>query len=152
MLKDENPISADFKARVECSLLRGIASSLSTLVDEAKFVIGKQSWNINCVDPAHISMMKVNVDVSNFEEYKCKTEGVVGVDLDKLLNAIKHIKDRDIVDIRTEMVKTTRMRHGEEVVEDVWKVIVSDGLCTRRFNFVDTTGMSQSKAPRIESE
>lgn len=41
----KEPASADFKARIECSLLRGIASSISMLTDEAKLEIDAETIN-----------------------------------------------------------------------------------------------------------
>lgn len=142
--------SADFKARIECSLLRGIATSINTLTEEARFQIGKKRWVISVCDPAHVAMMELKIDVKNFEDYHCKVEGEIGVDIDKLLDAIRYIKDRDIVDIRTESFMTTRTKAGEDVEVEVHKLRVNDGLCTRRFNLVDTTGISTVKPPKLE--
>jgi len=145
----KEPASANFKARIECSLLRGIASSISMLTDEAKFKIGKKKWVIQVVDPAHIAMLELEIDVSNFEDYICKKEGVVGVDIDKLHDAIKYVKDRDIVRIETDILKVTREKEGKDVVVNIDRIKIDDGLCSRRFNQPDTLGMSEPKVPNL---
>jgi len=140
----------EFKAKIECSLLRGIFTTVSTLVDEVKLDIGEKKWVLKCVDPAHVAVMEIEVDVKNFEEYKCKVPGSIGIDVSRLLDAIKHTKDRDIIMIYTDTFKTTTKTDGKDVEIEVERIAINDGLCTRKTRMVDTSGMSESKLPNLE--
>jgi len=124
-----------FKARIECSLLRGIATSFSAMTDDVKMVIGKSKWIIKAVDPAHVAMMHMEIDTNNFEEYNCMEEGSLGIDMGRLLEAVQYAKDRDIVDIRVEHSKG--------------RIIIDSGVFQTRFDQVDTTGWSDPKMPSL---
>jgi proliferating cell nuclear antigen len=123
----------DFKARIECSLLRGIVASVRALGDEAKIYIDKKDWKVTIVDPTRVAVLTIKVATKNFEEYKCKVTGYIGVDIDKLMDCLRHNKDRDIIDI--------------SIKEN--KIIIDSGPFTRRMCQVDTSGMSEPKIPNL---
>jgi proliferating cell nuclear antigen len=125
----------EFKARMECGLLRGFLTGISTLVDEAKVNIDKKCWLVKCVDPAHVAILEIEIPTELFEEYSCTQEGSIGIDVSRILDMIRYVKDRDIIDIRYD-VKTDR-------------IVVDDGLARSRTKPVDTTGMSEPTVPNL---
>jgi proliferating cell nuclear antigen len=125
----------EFKARIECGLLRGFLTGISTLVDESKVVMDKKKWRVQCVDPAHVAMLDIEIPTELFEDYICSSEGSIGIDVSKILSMIHYAKDRDVIDIRYDVTKN--------------RIVVNDGLARQRTTPVDTSGMSEPKVPNL---
>lgn len=136
---------AEFKAIIRSDLLRGIVNTISMLVDEAKFNIDKNGWNIKAVDPAHISVLELEIDSDLFEEYKVTQNGSIGVDIDKLKEKLRFCKDQDVV--RIEVKQVNWIIGGEN--QKVTRLILTDGDIVNRMSLVDTTGMSEPKVPNL---
>ena len=130
-------IEVEFKARMECGLLRGMMAGIATLTDEVKLEIDRKRWHVKCVDPAHVAMLEVEIPVELFEDYKCSQEGGVGIGAEKLLDMMRYMKDSDIVEVRS----GTGHRSN--------RIIVSDGLSVSSTKPVDTIGMSDPKVPNL---
>ena len=77
-----------FKAKVKPEVLKEIVEIIATLVDEAKFSIGKTSLVIKAVDPAHVAMVELTISKGGFEEFKAD-ENELGVDIDKVKEVLK---------------------------------------------------------------
>ncbi len=123
-----------FEAKVKADVLKEVVDVVSTLVDEAKFNIGKDSITVKAVDPAHVAMVDLSVDRGAFEAFKAD-EGEIGVDLDKMKEILRLAKAGE----------TISLSHDE----DKNRLVVNVGNTTRRMALVDTAGMSDPKVPSL---
>ena len=123
-----------FEAKAKADVLKEVVDVVSTLVDEAKFNIGKDSITVKAVDPAHVAMVDLNLDRSAFEAYKAD-EGELGIDMDKMKEILRLGKAGE----------TISLSHDE----DKNRLIVTVGNTTRRMALVDTAGMSDPKVPSL---
>lgn len=123
-----------FEAKVKADVLKEVVDVVSTLVDEAKFNIGKDSITIKAVDPAHVAMVDLSVDRSAFDAYKAD-EGELGIDMDKMKEILRLAKAGDIISLAHD--------------EDKNRLVVAVGNTTRRMALVDTAGMSDPKVPSL---
>jgi proliferating cell nuclear antigen len=125
----------EFKARIECGLLRGMMAGIASIVDEAKLNIDGKRWHVKCVDPAHVAMLEIEIPTDLFEDYKCSQEGSVGINVERILEMMQYVKDGDIVDIRMDVAAN--------------RIVVDDGISKHRTKIVDVTGMSDPKVPNL---
>ena len=123
-----------FEAKVKADVLKELVDVVSTLVDEAKFNIGKDSITVKAVDPAHVAMVDLSVDRSAFESFKAD-EGELGVDMDKMKEILRLAKAGETISISHD--------------EDKNRLVVTVGNTTRRMALVDTAGMSDPKVPSL---
>src|SRR2546428_8651282 len=123
-----------FEGKVKADVLREVVDVVSTLVDEAKFNVGKDSVTVKAVDPAHVAMVDLTLDRGAFEAYKAD-EGELGVDMDKMKEILRLAKAGE----------TIALRHDE----DKNRLVVTGGNTTRRMALVDTAGMSDPKVPSL---
>jgi proliferating cell nuclear antigen len=123
-----------FQAKARADILKEVVNVVSTLVDEAKFMVNADGLTLRAVDPAHIAMVDLQLGKDAFEEFKAD-ETEIGIDIDKLSQFLKLAKADDIVDIKHDEEK----RRLNFVVGDI----------TRRMSLIDTTGMSDPKVPSL---
>lgn len=123
-----------FQARARAEVLKEVVNVVSTLVDEAKFMVNAEGLTLRAVDPAHIAMVDLTLAKDAFEEFKAE-ESEIGIDIDKLSQFLKLAKGDDIVDIK----------HDED--KRKLKIVVGD--ITRHMSLIDTTGMSDPKVPNL---
>jgi len=123
-----------FEAKVKADVLKEVVDVVSTLVDEAKFNVGKDAVSIKAVDPAHVAMVDLALDRSAFEQYKAE-EGELGIDMDKMKEILRLAKGGEVISLA----------HDEEKN----RLVVAVGNTTRRMSLVDTAGMSDPKVPSL---
>ena len=123
-----------FEGKVKADVLKEVVDVVSTLVDEAKFNLGKDSITVKAVDPAHVAMVDLSLDRGAFEAYKAD-EGEIGVDMDKMKEILRLAKAGE----------TIALSHDE----DKNRLVVTVGNTTRRMALVDTAGMSDPKVPSL---
>jgi proliferating cell nuclear antigen len=123
-----------FEGKVKADVLKEVVDVVSTLVDEAKFNVGKDSITVKAVDPAHVAMVDLTLDRGSFEAYKAD-EGELGVDMDKMKEILRLAKGGE----------TIALSHDE----DKNRLVVHVGNTTRRMALVDTAGMSDPKVPSL---
>jgi proliferating cell nuclear antigen len=123
-----------FEGKVKADVLKELVDVISTLVDEAKFNVGKDSITVKAVDPAHVAMVDLSLDRSAFEAYKAD-EGELGVDMDKMKEILRLAKAGE----------TISLSHDENKN----RLVVTVGNTTRRMALVDTAGMSDPKVPSL---
>jgi len=124
-----------FQTKVKSEVLKEVVDIVGTLVDEAKFSVGKEGIALKAVDPAHVAMVDLSLDKGAFEEYKAD-ECELGIDIDKLKEVLKLARAGDIIGIK----------HDEEKN----KLILNVGNITRRMSLVDTAGLSDPKVPNLD--
>src|SRR2546428_4618904 len=114
-----------FEGKVKADVLREVVDVVSTLVDEAKFNVGKDSIIVKAVDPAHVAMVDLTLDRGAFDAYKAD-DGELGIDMDKMKEILRLAKAGE----------TIALRHDE----DKNRLVVTVGNTTRRMALVDTAG------------
>lgn len=122
------------KAKVRADVLKELVDVLSTLVDEAKFNMSKDTVSCKAVDHAHVAMVDLTLAKKAFEQYKAK-DSELGVDIDKLKEVLKLAGAGD----------TLTIDHDE----DKNKLVFNVGNITRRMALVDTAGISDPKVPNL---
>jgi len=123
-----------FEAKLKAEVLKEVVDVVSTLVDEAKFNVGKDSVTIKAVDPAHVAMVDLSLDRGAFENFKAD-ETELGIDMDKMKEILRLAKSGEVISINHD--------------EDKNRLIVAVGNTTRRMSLVDTAGMSDPKVPSL---
>src|SRR6266571_1710411 len=123
-----------FEAKVKADVLKEVVDVVSTLVDEAKFNVSKDSVIVKAVDPAHVAMVDLSLDRGAFESFKAD-EGELGIDMDKMKEILRLAKAGE----------TISLSHDE----DKNRLVVTVGNTTRRMALVDTAGMSDPKVPSL---
>ncbi|MFA5895781.1 MAG: proliferating cell nuclear antigen (pcna) [Thermoplasmata archaeon] len=123
-----------FEAKLKAEVLKEVVDVVSTLVDEAKFNVGKESITIKAVDPAHVAMLDLSLDRGAFESFKAD-ETELGIDMDKMKEILRLAKAGEVIAINHD--------------EDKNRLIVTVGNTTRRMALVDTAGMSDPKVPSL---
>ncbi|HEY5538991.1 MAG TPA: DNA polymerase sliding clamp, partial [Thermoplasmata archaeon] len=87
-----------FEAKVKADVLKEVVDVVSTLVDEAKFNVGKDAIGVKAVDPAHVAMVDLALDRGAFEAYKAD-EGELGVDMDKMKEILRLAKGGETISL-----------------------------------------------------
>ena len=123
-----------FEAKVKADVLKELVDVVSTLVDEAKFNVSKDSIVVKAVDPAHVAMVDLALSRDAFESFKAD-EGEIGIDMDKMKEILRLAKAGDPI----------ALSHDE----DKNRLVVTVGNTTRRMALVDTAGMSDPKVPSL---
>ena len=123
-----------FQAKARADILKEVVNVVSTLVDEAKFIVNANGLSIRAVDPAHIAMVDLTLGKEAFEEFKAD-ESEIGLDIDKLSQFLKLAKSDEIVSLTHD--------------EDKRRLNIVVGDITRRMSLIDTTGMSDPKVPSL---
>lgn len=123
-----------FEGKVKADVLKEVVDVVSTLVDEAKFNVGKDAITVKAVDPAHVAMVDLTLDRSTFEVYKAD-EGELGIDMDKMKEILRLAKGGETISVSHDENKN--------------RLVVTVGNTTRRMALVDTAGMSDPKVPSL---
>lgn len=123
-----------FEAKLKADVLKEMVDVVSTLVDEAKLNVGKDSVTIKAVDPAHVAMVDLSLDRGAFESFKAE-ETELGLDMDKMKEILRLAKAGEVISIAHD--------------EDKNRLVVTVGNTTRRMSLVDTAGMSDPKVPSL---
>jgi proliferating cell nuclear antigen len=123
-----------FQAKARAEILKEVVNVVSTLVDEAKFMVNADGLTLRAVDPAHIAMVDLTLGKDAFEEFAAD-ETEIGIDIDKLNQFLKLARSDEIV----------HLKHDE----DKRRLNIVVGDVTRRMSLIDTTGMSDPKVPTL---
>ena len=123
-----------FEAKLKAEVLKEMVDVVSTLVDEAKLNVGKDSVSVKAVDPAHVAMVDLSLDRGAFESYKAD-ETELGLDMDKMKEILRLAKAGEVISVAHD--------------EDKNRLVVTVGNTTRRMSLVDTAGMSDPKVPSL---
>jgi proliferating cell nuclear antigen len=123
-----------FEAKLKADVLKELVDVVSTLVDEAKLNVGKDSVTVKAVDPAHVAMVDLSLDRGAFESYKAE-EAELGLDMDKMKEILRLAKAGEVISVTHD--------------EDKNRLVVTVGNTTRRMSLVDTAGMSDPKVPSL---
>lgn len=80
-------------------VFKSVFKGLKALVSEARFRFDENGLKVRAVDPANVAMVIVEVPAHSFEAYKVeKNEVVIGVDINRVDDFIKTVKNGEMVD------------------------------------------------------
>ncbi len=83
-----------FEATVTGSHLQSILDPVQAIVTESRFQIDEEEFTTAAVDPANVAMIRFNLDAVGFESYDADTDGLIGVNLERL-DDIAGMADKD---------------------------------------------------------
>jgi proliferating cell nuclear antigen len=117
----------------------GIIDIVNCLVDEVAIHFSKTGARIQTVDPAHVSMIGMDIPKKYFTAYEYKSkeheEYKIGVDIGKIKKFLRTLDQADELEIE---------------YSDVTKTLVfKAGRVRRKMAEIDTTGMSEPKVPDL---
>ena len=87
-----------FRAAIQSDPLKNTLRALRATVDEARVKIDETGIRVRAVDPANVAMDDLDLSASAFESYEA-TPGVIGVDLDRLWDAVSLANKGDLVQL-----------------------------------------------------
>lgn len=125
-----------FQGKIKAGFTKVLVDAISVLVDEAKFKISTDGIYGRTFDPAHVGMIDFKFKKEIFEEYECKEETEIGIDLEKLKDIIKISTSEEIIHLEHDK--------GEG------RLIVRKGNITRKLPLIDTSEMRETKAPSLD--
>ena len=85
-----------FEAIVPVQSLEAALDPVDALVDECKVRLNEDALSIRAVDPANVGMVDMTLDEAAFETYDADS-GVIGVNLDRLLDVVGMGSSGDLV-------------------------------------------------------
>jgi proliferating cell nuclear antigen len=89
-----------FTLKIENSrILKGIIETLSSIIDETEFRVTPSEFTISAMDPSRICLLKLSIKKENFDEYTCKKESKVGLNLDDLDKILRRSAANDTIEI-----------------------------------------------------
>lgn len=85
-----------FKASIKGKRIKEATVALNAMVDEARFNLSPAGISVKAVDPANVAMVSMNLEKAAFDDYTA-TDGILGIDLIKLLDFIEMADGEDMV-------------------------------------------------------
>ncbi|HMK47217.1 MAG TPA: DNA polymerase sliding clamp [Methanocella sp.] len=76
-----------FKAAINAEVFKDAIEAVSTLVDEAKFKITKDSMSARAVDPANVAMVAFDINAKAFDTFEA-TDSEIGIDLIRFMDIL----------------------------------------------------------------
>ena len=125
-----------FEARVRAEVLKELVAIVSTLVDEVKVKATPEGLSLKAVDPAHVAMVEATLNKGAFEEYKVEEDTDLGIDIDKLKDAIGLARSGDEIILHLDSERN--------------RLVLYIGNLTRAMPLIDTTGMPDPKVPKLD--
>ncbi len=147
LLEGPNP-QVTLEAWFDARLVREFLGRVHVLVDECKVLADEEGFHVIAVDPAHVAMVDTHLPRTSLEYYRLtwqtpSREGepmpeVVGfgIDLDKVMEALKTAKDRVV------------LRYVGNSSEG--RIEIGNRGSLRTMAAVDTTGMAEVKVPSLD--
>lgn len=87
-----------FTLRLDNSrILKAIVETLSSIIDETVFQVTKDEFTISAMDPSRICLLKLSIGKDGFDEYECKKDSKVGLNLDDLDKILKRSGTNDSI-------------------------------------------------------
>jgi proliferating cell nuclear antigen len=93
---------------------KAIIEALSRLVDEASFKIKPDGMELEAIDRAHISLIKINLPKDEFKEYDVQEDVNFGFSTQYLLKILSTSKRKEELEIESQDVSTIMLRINGE--------------------------------------
>lgn len=123
------------KASGKALVWKQLHDALNPLVDEVRLVSLPSGLRAKAVDPAQVAMVEFQIGKAAFTDYQA-TEAEYGVDLDKLKDILKLVRDDDEL----------RVHFDADKHQLVWRM----HNLVRRMRLVDTATMGDPKVPNLD--
>ncbi len=89
-----------FKIRVsDAKGFRNVLRAISTIVDEATFVIGMDGIKLRAMDPSRVAMVDFEMKKTSFDEYEVEEETRICVSLKELLKLLRRAGKDDLIEL-----------------------------------------------------
>ncbi len=89
-----------FKAVLsDAKLWRSIVESLSTLIDQANFVVTTSALKMRAMDPIRVAMVDFELSKDAFEEYQCSAEMKMGINLEEMGKIMRRAGSGDSLEL-----------------------------------------------------
>ncbi|MBY9008176.1 MAG: proliferating cell nuclear antigen (pcna) [Candidatus Lokiarchaeota archaeon] len=89
-----------FKLKIENSrILKGIVETLASIIDETEFRVSPKEFIITAMDPSRICLLKLSLKSDDFDNYECKQDIKIGLNLDDLDKILKRSSTNDSIEI-----------------------------------------------------
>jgi len=125
-----------FKATIsDVSLLRDSIDTISQLIGEGVFTLGKNGISLVATDRAMVAVVKFDLKKSAFDEYKCDKENSIGINIENLIQILRRAKTTDQIIM--------------EVSEDNKLKIEMKGEGVRKFS-IPLLDISKGEIPEID--
>ncbi len=99
-----------FKLKLDnAKIIRGVVEALASIIDETEFVITPKQLLIKAMDPSRICLLQLNMSNEHFDEYDCKKEVRIGINLEDLDKILKRSGANDSVEFNFEP-KTQKLK------------------------------------------
>ncbi|HLF07406.1 MAG TPA: proliferating cell nuclear antigen (pcna) [Thermoplasmata archaeon] len=124
-----------FQAKLKSDTLKELVGVVSSLVEEVKISLHKDSMSLKAVDTSHVAMIELTLSAKAFDSYKA-AEKEIGVDLNKIKDVLKLASP------------------GEQIEwtlnEEKNKMVFKLGNITRYMSLVDLSGMTDPRVPKLD--
>ena len=91
-----------FKATIsDVSLLRDSIDTISQLIGEGIFNLGKNCISLVATDRAMVAVVRFELNKSAFDDYKCDKDTAIGVNIENLLQILRRSKSTDKITLET---------------------------------------------------
>ncbi len=97
--------------KIDARSLREFANIVVSLNQETKIDFTSKGLSTKVIDPAHIAMVLLEVGKDTFQEYNLEEEESIGIDIDRLRNAMKLASSTDIINFKGDG-KKINIRYG----------------------------------------
>jgi proliferating cell nuclear antigen len=124
-----------FQAKIKSDTLKELVGVVSSLVEEVKIQLRKDSLSLKAVDTSHVAMVELNLAAKAFDAFKAG-EKEIGVDLNKMKDVLKLANPGEQIDWTL----------NEEKNKMVFKL----GNITRYMSLVDLSGMTDPRVPKLD--
>lgn len=106
-IKKENP-----------KILKGIIEALEGIIDECNFIITKEAFIVEMMDPSRVCMIRLVLKSGDFDEYKITEEATIGLNLNDFEKVLKRSSPKDSVELsykeKEQRLKIKMKREGRE--------------------------------------
>ena len=91
--------TAPFEAFIEAAVLEDFLAPLDAVADEIRLQLTEDGFFANVVDPANVGIAAVELDKDAFETYHLGGEGMVGLNIGRLLDILDFADSGDLVSL-----------------------------------------------------
>lgn len=105
-----------FKLKFENSkVLKNIVETLSSIIDEANFIVAPERFSVKAMDPSRICLLELIIEKDNFKEYDCKEKFQVGLNLSDFDKILKRCGLEDTIELNyNDEDKKIKIRYQNE--------------------------------------
>ncbi|MHA1148816.1 MAG: proliferating cell nuclear antigen (pcna) [Promethearchaeota archaeon] len=80
-------------------VLKGIVETLASIITETEFKVTPKEFTISAMDPSRICLLKLSIANDSFDDFKCKKESKVGLNLEDLDKILKRTSSNDTIQL-----------------------------------------------------